>query len=310
MSVIKLGGANTFEEAFESFKAHCKAKNLSHDTIVTYEAHKRCMINFMGGDFELNQITKCLIQRFIEESQAHGNRVVSINSKLKHLRAMINYFADQGWMEKVHVQLLKQTQTIKETYSDAELDILLKKPNIKKCNFDDYRNWVLINFFLGTGCRLSSVVNIQIRDIDLQANDVVLRHTKNRSVQYIPIASALRSILIEYLHYRKAENDTDYLFCTWHGERFTKYGLRNALVRYNQRRGVTKTSIHLYRHTFAKKWIMNGGDVLRLQKLLGHKSLEMVKEYVALFGADLHKNFDDFNPLSSMAKKKSHIKMK
>lgn len=70
-----------------------------------------------------------------------------------------------------------------------------------------------------------------------------------------------------------------------------------------------KTSIHLYRHTFAKKWIMNSGDILRLQKLLGHKSLEMVKEYMAISGADLHKNFDDFNPLSSMVQSKRHLKM-
>ena len=54
------------------------------------------------------------------------------------------------------------------------------------------------------------------------------------------------------------------------------------------------------RHTFAKKWILNGGDIMRLQTILGHSSIEMVKEYVNMFGGDLKKDFDKFNPLESM----------
>lgn len=72
------------------------------------------------------------------------------------------------------------------------------------------------------------------------------------------------------------------------------------LARYNRSRGVEKTSAHLYRHTFAKKWIMNGGDIFRLQKILGHSDLSVVKEYVQIFGTDLAVDFDKFNPLDRM----------
>jgi integrase/recombinase XerD len=55
---------------------------------------------------------------------------------------------------------------------------------------------------------------------------------------------------------------------------------------------------------------MNGGDILKLQQLLGHKSLDMVKEYVALFGQDLKKDYDKFNPLDGLVNnQKSHIKI-
>ncbi|RHP70371.1 hypothetical protein DXA59_05185 [Clostridium sp. OF03-18AA] len=62
-------------------------------------------------------------------------------------------------------------------------------------------------------------------------------------------------------------------------------------------KGVEKTSAHLYRHTFAKKWILNGGDIFRLQKILGHSDLTVVKEYVQMFGQDLAVDFDKFNSL-------------
>lgn len=74
------------------------------------------------------------------------------------------------------------------------------------------------------------------------------------------------------------------------------------MARYNNSRGVTKTSVHIYRNTFAKHWILSGGDIVRLQKILSHKKLNMVLEYVDMYGNDLQKGFDDFNPLSAFSK--------
>lgn len=70
-----------------------------------------------------------------------------------------------------------------------------------------------------------------------------------------------------------------------------------------------KTSIHLYRHTFAKKWILAGGDIFRLQKILGHSSLDVVKEYVEMFTNDLQKDFDKFNALEQIHRKGEKIKL-
>ena len=73
---------------------------------------------------------------------------------------------------------------------------------------------------------------------------------------------------------------------------------------------MTKTSVHLFRHTFAKKWILNGGDSFRLQKILGHSTMRMVREYVNMFSNDLKKDFNDYNPLEQFKVNKKHIKMK
>jgi integrase/recombinase XerD len=57
-------------------------------------------------------------------------------------------------------------------------------------------------------------------------------------------------------------------------------------------------------------FILNGGDVFRLQKILGHKSLDIVKEYVSMFSNDLQQDFDLFNPLEQMADLKTEIRIK
>jgi integrase/recombinase XerD len=206
---------------------------------------------------------------------------------------------DLGYLPKQKLDLMKADKDIKETYTDEELALLLKKPDIKKCSFAEYRNWVLVNYFLATGNRVSTVVNIRIGDIDFANGMISLTKTKNRKAQTVPLAQTMQRILQEYLAYRQGNAD-DFLFCSQYGKPFTRDGVQSAIHDFNTRRGVTKTSVHLFRHTFAKKWIMSGGDIFRLQKLLGHSSLDIVKEYVNIFGADLKEQYDTFNPLENV----------
>jgi integrase/recombinase XerD len=125
----------------------------------------------------------------------------------------------------------------------------------------------------------------------------------------IPMSPTLADVLQEYLHYRKGEPD-DYLFCNQYGGKGDYSTTQDQLIRYNKSRGVAKISSHLYRHTFTKHWILNGGDIFRLQKILGHSDLSVVKEYVNLFSDELAIDFDKFNPLDNLGvRNKGTIKM-
>lgn len=71
-----------------------------------------------------------------------------------------------------------------------------------------------------------------------------------------------------------------------------------------------KTGLHRFRHTFAKKWINSGGDIFRLQKILGHSSLDVVRNYVNMFTNDLQDNFNTFSPLENIITDKKFIKIR
>jgi integrase/recombinase XerD len=135
--------------------------------------------------------------------------------------------------------------------------------------------------------------------------------TKNGRQQLIPMSKSLNEILQEYLMYREGKED-DYVFCDSHGKQLTRDGTTTIINKFHKKCGVAKTSIHAYRHTFAKKWILNGGDIFRLQKILGHSNIEMVKNYVEMFSDDLQQDFDVFNPLDNFMKDRhsKQIKMK
>ena len=104
---------------------------------------------------------------------------------------------------------MKEKETVKETYTDEELARLLKKPG-RDCGFCEYRAWVIVNFLLNSGCRAATVRNIQNRDVDLQARQIILRHTKVGKIQVIPLCSLMVSILQDYMEIRGGAGE-DYL---------------------------------------------------------------------------------------------------
>jgi integrase/recombinase XerD len=204
----------------------------------------------------------------------------------------------KGYVKDFQVLLPKMDEVVKETYTDNEIMLLLKKPDMKKSDFPEYRNWVIVNYMLGTGNRAGTILNIKIEDLDFESGNIILKKLKGRKQYYIPISKSLAQILREYVIYRKGET-SDFLFCTAYGKPLTLNGLETEIAKYNKIRGVEKTSLHKFRHTFAKQWILNGGDIFRLQKILGHSSLDMVRKYVNMFSDDLRRDFDSFNPLDN-----------
>jgi integrase/recombinase XerD len=158
---------------------------------------------------------------------------------------------------------------------------------------------------LATGARTNTILNIRIRDVDLEEGYIVFNTTKANKVVRLGLERKCKYVLQEYILYWRNinEGDTepeDYLFCNTYGEQLTRSGLTTAIVRYNNRRGVEKTSLHLFRHTFAKNWITSGGDLISLAQVLTHSELEMVKRYANLYGNDVKKEIEEHSTLSQL----------
>jgi integrase/recombinase XerD len=293
----------TLQEGFERFIKYCKIKSLSDYTITYYKKSYRYFLRYLREEysepekFSLAFVDKNKVDDFILWlKNEHTMKNLSANSRIRGLRALLYYLMKDNYIENFKIELLKTEEVIKETYTDNELRLLLEKPDLNCSNFANYRNWVIVNFLLATAVRTRSLVNIKVKDIDLDEALVHIRVIKNHRQQLIPLSKSLITILAEYIVYRDGEKD-DYLFCNTYSDKLKSSSLNSAIRSYNHSRGVTKTSIHMFRHTFARKWILNGGDSFRLQKILGHKSMRMVRQYVNMYDDDLKKDFNNFNPL-------------
>lgn len=278
MLQIKISLPST-EEALENFLLQCEAKNLSFRTINNYRARGRKFISFIGEDTPIDEIKKDMITKYIIMMKQTGDKDRTINSDLSAIRTILYYWMEEGYVKYFKIQLMKIDKEIKDVYTEEELAALLKKPNLRKCTFTEYKCWVLINYLMGTGNRLGTILSIKIEDIDFNSSTIVLRKTKQRKQQIVPLTAGLSSILREYVRIRGGGQD-DFLFCSARGVKADERTVQQQIAAYNHKRGIEKTSIHLFRHTYATMYIKNGGDIYSLSKLLGHSSIAMTEHYI------------------------------
>lgn len=299
----------TIGEAHDLFIRKCTVQNLSEKTLKVYKNHFGLFALTIDVNKPINSVTSAAIDDFILYLKENNKcNDTTINSYLRSIRAFLYYCMEESYLQSFNVCMIRSEKKIKETYSNSELERLLTKPDINTCSFSTYKTWVFENYLLGTGNRLSTALNVRIKDIDFYNNTIILVKTKNRKQQIIPLSQSLAEILVGYLEIR-GNNPDDYLFCNIYGEKGNIRSFEDLVAKYNHERGVEKTSIHLFRHTFAKHWILQGGDIFRLQKILGHSDLSVTKEYVQMFGQDLQMDFEKFNPLDNLKLNKRKIRL-
>lgn len=296
----------TFEEVYAAFITAKTAKGVSDVTIRNYHQNLHNISLHFDISTPFDTLTKEMLDEMVVSMRKSGLAHNTIATYVRQLRTFLNWCNAEG-ITALTLPNMKEKETVKETYTDEELARLLKKPG-RDCGFCEYRAWVIVNFLLNSGCRAATVRNIQNRDVDLQARQIILRHTKVGKIQVIPLCSLMVSILQDYMEIRGGAEE-DYLFCDQYGGMLSENALRLAIAAYNQRRGVQKTSIHLFRHTFARKYLVDcGGNAFTLQKLMGHSTLKTTKIYCNIFDADIAKNYDSFSPLAQISKPKERIR--
>ena len=245
----------------------------------------------------VREVTREVMEDFIDHEMQKGNRITAINTRLRGLRVFFRFCQEREYMGDIGLKLLKEDETIKEPYTDAELQRLLKQPESDK--WTEWRNWAAVNTFLATGIRANTLVNIRICDVDFEHEIIILKKLKNRKQQIIPLSTSLKAVLELYLQLWDWESEYN-LFPTSSNSQMTVHALETAVLHFNIGRGVTKTSLHLFRHTFAKNYIMAGGGMVQLQAILGHSTLDMTRKYVNLYGQDIQRDFNRLNPLNNV----------
>lgn len=304
-----------YSQATTEFYRHCLARNLSRETIGMYERVLNRLEKTMvkeglgerGKDINIEEVTPTMIRLhfsiLLEQMQPVTLRI--------HYRLLHSFFTflkseeitSRNIMDRVEKPKVPKKEM--EAFSKEEIDTLLSV--FDKNTFVGYRNYVLTCLLFGTGLRRSEAVKVRIDDIRFDIN-IIKVMGKGSKFRNVPIGDSLRRVLIKYINIRHDEikkrklNDSPYLFInSRNGNKLgieTLTGLYNTVGREEGIRGV-RVSPHTFRHTFAKFFLLNGGDVFTLQKILGHSDITTTKKYINLNTNDIRVQNDKYNPFEN-----------
>jgi site-specific recombinase XerD len=227
----------------------------------------------------------------------------TIHGHVRTLRAFFNWLTREGLIQNNPARDLRPPKVIKRvisTLSDEEIVSIFHTFNLTINS--EVRNQTIFMLLLDTGLRIGELVNLKIEDVNL--SDGLLKVMgKGKKERIVPIGSNAQRALQRYLFRNRPKPvhpGIENVFLSVHSQPLTENSMKLAFARIADRSGVHRLHAHLCRHTFATRYLINGGDVFTLQQILGHSTLEMVRHYVNLASNHVAMQHQRFSPLDRL----------
>jgi len=310
------------QNLIQGFKLSCQTEGKSPKTIEWYTCFLQKFLQFIQMNHypaEVNEIDKTHIRAFVlylqqQAKTPHTEKPLSNSTVRGYIRTLKVFFS---WLFRE--EYIESNPTTKIPVPRAPIKVVntFSNEHISKLttlcyasNGTGYRNLTIILLLLDSGIRVSELVNIEYGDLDLAEGYIKIRKAKGNKERLVPVGSIVQKSLWKYVNQYRPQPLTrkvTTLFLSEYGLPLTRSGVQQMLRRYGRIAGITgvRCSPHTFRHTFAKNYLLNGGDIFSLQKILGHSSLASVRIYLNLFATDLKKQHQHFSPVDNLAEIRS-----
>jgi integrase/recombinase XerD len=247
-------------------------------------------------------IDKEIIEMFIDHLKEKGVSDIYVNTNLRNLKPFFTWLTENGYIEInpfTGIKLLKTDKKRKQILSNEDLQAILKQ--IDLLSFAGVRDWLMIQVLYGCALRISECCSLKLKDVDLEKRTIYIENSKNREDSFIPFPESLVKPLKKYIkqHFYNMPQDS-YLFPNLYGERLSRETFLKNLKRYGKKAGIPHVTCHLLRHSFAVNCLLNGASTATVRRLLRHRDLKTVEEYIHWLPKNVQEQFDKFNPLDQM----------
>ncbi len=227
----------------------------------------------------------------------------TIHGHVRTLRAFSNWMLRENLTDTSLAAGIKPPKIVKKvisTLSNEEIASVLHTFN--STSHSQIRNKVIFMLLLDTGLRIGELISLKLDDIHIDEGLMKVMG-KGKKERMVPIGNKAQKALQSYLfRYRPkpAHSDIDNAFLSVFGTPITENGVKLMFARLAQGSGIERLHAHLCRHTFATMFLLNGGDVFTLQQILGHSTLEMVRNYVTFASNHVAMQHHKYSPLDRL----------
>ncbi|MGB3005762.1 MAG: tyrosine-type recombinase/integrase [Chitinophagaceae bacterium] len=286
----------------QSFLDYLKfEKRFSLHTITSYRTDLVDFFNFLNlhfGEISLKDISHTFIRSWLADIKGKGLVAKSINRKISTLKSFFKYHLKNGNIEAtpmVKVISPKMGKRLPVFIKEDESEKMLISLNLATEDWKSLNAKMLITIFYSTGMRLSELITLKEKQIDLIRKQIKVLGKGNKE-RIIPVSSELIEMIKSYISLKAKEfgspqsgkvtsrtsgkNADEILLVTEKGNKlYPRYAwlLVNQVL--SQASTLDKRSPHVLRHTFATHLMNNGADLNAVKELLGHSSLAATQVY-------------------------------
>jgi site-specific recombinase XerD len=267
------------------WRIHLEALRRQPATITSYLTVGRTFDEFLvanGMPTRVSVITREHVEHFF----ADLHQRVAAATAAKHYRSLqqlFKFLVEDGEITASPMERMRPPAVPEQPVSiltDDELRRLLA--TCKGATFENRRDEAVIRLFVDTGIRAGELLGLRVDDLELSARIayVMGKGGRGRTVPFgVKTAEALR----RYLKARRRHHLAEQSQALWLGRKgpLTDSGVSQLLKRRAAEAGIQHMHPHRFRHTFAHRWSVAGGNETDLMRLAGWRSREMVSRYGA-----------------------------
>jgi integrase/recombinase XerC/integrase/recombinase XerD len=227
----------------------------------------------------------------------------TIHGYVRTLKAFFSWLVREEFIKDNLAQKLKPPTVPKKiisTLSDEEIKSIVKTFN--RASHSEMRDQTIFMILLDTGLRSGELIGLGISNISI--NEGLVRVMgKCSKERIVPMGNNSQRALHKYLFRYRPEPalpGLDNLFLSIDGNPLTTNSVKLIFSRMAKRSCVYRLHAHLCRHTFATRFLVNGGDIFSLQQILGHSTLEMVRHYANLASSHIVSQHQKYSPLDHL----------
>jgi site-specific recombinase XerD len=212
----------------------------------------------------------------------------TIDQHVRTLKGFSTWLYEKRYTRTNILKLLprpKQPQLTVEPLTDDEVKRLLASINTQSPY--SARNYAIIMALLDTGLRLSELCNLKMEDVHLDSRYCYVKVLgKGQKERLVYLGRRAHEALLTYNTFVRPHHAKDpavtRLFLTIRGRPLNPGAVEHMIAAVGKEARIPRIHAHLLRHTAATQYLVQGGDVLSLQRKLGHAGLEMTNRYVHL----------------------------
>lgn len=330
----KINSKKNINDVIVDYLQFCSYKNLSTKTIKSYQQTLLLLSKYLEEEKQITDIRKVnkeVIEEYLSFTKERGkysfatsvegikkanldkrkdiNKDITpstLNNYLRNIKAFFTYLEENCIVKNTYVCKIKPVKvkrTNKDQLTNEEFKQLVKVLDLSK--FHEFRDYTIINLIFDTGMRLSETLSLTINNVDIIRKTIFLSAdiTKGRKDRVVFFSTKMQGLLKRWIRFKDVFVENDLLFPTQRTNKILKNSnfernFRNYLKRAKINKNVTP---HSLRNNFARRFLLNGGDIFMLSKILGHSSVTVTeKAYLDVTQEDIRKSYANYSPLENL----------
>ena len=278
---------------------------LAKNTQLAYMRDLRLLMKSLQlkADEELLQVSRQQLIAYLVRLKQEGRAASTVARKLASIKAFYRFLTAERYIRRNPAEVLEAASRglhLPKVLSVQEVERLLDEPNLG--TLDGYRDKTMLELLYATGMRVSELVNVPVKNIDMKMQYVIVMG-KGSKERMLPLGRTALHYLEHYLSVVRPQllhgkpDAAAELFVTGWGGPMTRERFYEIIVAYGKSAGISKrVTPHMLRHSFATHLLNNGTDLRIVQELLGHADISTTQIYTHLDVERLREVYDKTHP--------------